>query len=105
MANVPPATGSEMAWQEHYLLYADNTFIKVRKQKKVISKEAGTYSYIVLSDSKYLELSYKTDNKLIGNCTNETKELLFLDSENTMIGTWWACDGPGLVYKKVQEAE
>ncbi len=101
IANVPPTGGSDMAWQEYYLLKSDSTFMKVRETDNVVKEEAGTFTFINLSDGKYLELIYTSDNDLIGNCTSEPKELLKLNSENKLIGTWWACDGPGLVYERV----
>lgn len=102
IANLSPSTGSDMAWQEYYLLHSDSTFTKSRKQDETVTEESGTYAFVVLPDGEYLELSYESDNNLIGNCTSETKELLKVNSGNKMIGTWWACDGPGLVYTRVK---
>jgi len=101
-ANIPPSTGSDMAWQESYLLYPNGTFTKTRKRDNVTTEENGTYAIITLSDGKYLELVYKSKNDLIGNCTIEAKELLKITSEKELVGTWWACDGPGLFYEKVE---
>lgn len=100
IANVPPSTGSDMAWQEYYLLYEDNTFVKSRTQDNITTEESGNYAFVTLSDGEYLELSYPSDNELIGNCTGEPKELLRLETVNKLVGTWWACDGPGLFYEK-----
>ncbi|WKN41104.1 hypothetical protein [Tunicatimonas pelagia] len=100
IANVPPTTGDNMSWQEFYLLQSDNTFKKVREQYGETKEASGTYEYVTLSDGEYLELTYSSENNLIGNCSGETNELLFVESENTLIGTWRACDGPGLVYEK-----
>ena len=101
VANIPPSTGTDMAWQEWYLLYPDDTFNKTRERHNVITEEQGTYAIVTLSDGEYLELAYKSKNDLIGNCTIEAKELLKIKSEDEMIGTWSACDGPGLFYEKV----
>ena len=101
LANVPPSTGSDMSWQEHYLLYPDSTFVKSRTQEGTVTEESGTYTFVTLDDGEYLELTYPSENELIGNCTGESKELLFFKSENKLTGTWQACDGPGLVYEKV----
>lgn len=101
ISNVPPSVGSNMTWQEWYLLYPNSTFTKTRERDNVIKEETGTYAIVTLSDGKYLELEYKAKNDLVGNCTSEAKELLKINSENEMIGTWLACDGPGLLYKKV----
>ncbi len=102
VANVPPSTGSSMAWQEYYELRPDHTFVKSREQDSGVIEETGTYAFVTLPDGEYLELTYDADNDLIGNCTSDSKELLFLQAENKLIGTWQACDGPGLVYEKVE---
>lgn len=99
---IPPSTGSDMEWQEYYLLYEDNTFVKSRTQDQVTTEESGTYAFVTLSDGEYLVLSYASDNELIGNCTSEPKELLKLEAEDKLVGTWWACDGPGLFYEKAE---
>ncbi|MEM9676109.1 MAG: hypothetical protein AAF992_26195 [Bacteroidota bacterium] len=105
IANVPPTTGSNMEWQEYYLLYEDDTFKKVRERDGDTKEAIGTYAYVTLSDGEYLELTYPSENELIGNCTGEPKEHLFVESERKLIGTWWACDGPGLFYQKVEQRE
>jgi len=102
IANVPPSTGSDMDWHEFYILNSDNTFIKSRERDNVVTEETGIYAFVILSDENYLELIYQSDNFLIGNCTGGVKELLILNSENKLIGTWRACDGPGLVYERVE---
>ena len=103
IATVPPSTGSDMYWQEYYLLYSDNTFIKFRKlEDNVVTKGTGNYALVILSDGKYLELIYESNNDLVGNCTGDANELLYLNSENKLIGTWSACDGPGLIYERVE---
>ncbi|MEK6478109.1 hypothetical protein WJR50_11260 [Catalinimonas sp. 4WD22] len=103
IANVPPTTGSDMPWQEYYVLYTDSTFLKSRTVGGVEEQAGGTYAFVVLEDGEYLELSYASDNELIGNCSQEAKEFLYLENEDKLIGTWWACDGPGLVYQRVEE--
>jgi len=103
LAEVKPATGSDMAWQEYYLLYEDDTFKKVRERDGNVKEASGTYEFVTLSDGEYLELTYPSENELIGNCTGEPEELLRVESESKLIGTWWACDGPGLVYEKVEQ--
>ena len=77
--------------------------IKFRKlEDNVVTKGTGNYALVILSDGKYLELIYESNDDIIGNCTGEAKELLYLNSENKLIGTWNACDGPGLVYERVE---
>jgi hypothetical protein len=101
IANVPPSTGDDMEWQEWYLLYANNTFTKTRTRDDVTTEEGGTYAIVTLSDGNYLELTYHSENNLIGNCTADSKELLRKYSDDKLTGTWSACDGPGLIYERV----
>ncbi len=93
-------TGMEMGWQEYYLLNSDSTFSKFREQDGENLQAEGTYSYLDLANGKYLELTYPSKNVLIGNCVAEHKETLRVEGDK-LIGTWQMCDGPGLVYEKV----
>ncbi|MEQ1586298.1 MAG: hypothetical protein ABL895_10490 [Cyclobacteriaceae bacterium] len=99
VAGVPPSTGSNMGWQECYLLYPDNTFKKIREQNNQTTEVDGSYKELPLSDGVYLELVFKNDNNLIGSCSGDKKELL-KKSTDQLISTWWNCDGPGLFYEK-----
>jgi hypothetical protein len=92
--------GANMAWQEFYLLDANGTFIKHREQDGLVMEVSGSFSFEENSDGKYLKLKYKTDNKLIGSCSKQ-EEWLGFDS-NRLRSTWWACDGPGLLYKRIE---
>ncbi len=100
--NEPPKEGSDMLYQEYYLILEDKSFIKTREQDGIVTQASGTYDYVVYGDEDYLELSYESDNDMVANCSIETKELLKVESDNTMIGTWWECDGPGLFYERVE---
>ncbi len=102
IANVPPSTGSDMEWQEWYVLYPNDTFTKTRERDNVITEENGTYAMVSLSDGEYFELTYDSDNDIIGNCVIEAVEVLTINSEDELVSTWQACDGPGLFYKKVE---
>ncbi len=94
-------TGIEMEWQETYRLNADGTFEKSRDRDGVITEVSGTYNIIDLSDGKYLEFIFNDESQIIGSCYSGLKEEMFIQSENTFSSTWRACDGPGLVYEKV----
>ena len=94
--------GSDMAWQEFYFLNSDGTFIKSREQDGVIREGYGKFLFEDLSDGKYLILTYETYNEIIGNCTPDLKEVLALKSYNRLVGTWSACDGPGLLYERFE---
>lgn len=92
-------TGADMDWQESYALTAEGTFTKTRQEEGVEIQAVGTYQVVELSDGPYFEFTYNERSTLIGNCTGDLTELLAF-RENTLYGTWQACDGPGLEYKK-----
>jgi hypothetical protein len=102
VANVPPKKEDEMDWQEHYVLRADGTFLKSRNYGKEAIVESGIYEIVQLEDGQYLKLIYSSNNEIIGNCSNDPEEFLRFEKNNTLVGTWWACDGPGLFYKRTQ---
>lgn len=102
ITGLPPATGSKMDWQEDYLLNSDKTFVKSRQRNGVVSEQSGSYTFFTTTDGTYLELVYNKSNNLIGNCTAEPKEILFFTSTNELTSTWAACDGPGLLYERLE---
>jgi hypothetical protein len=95
-------SGSDMDWQESYLLNSNGTFIKSRERNGILTEVSGTFTFKDLWDGKYLELNYESGNALIGSCYSEPKELLWVRSESRMDGTWSYCDGPGLEYERVR---
>ena len=94
-------TGNDMAWEEYYELFKDGTFRKSRTYQGKTTEKEGTYTIISSPEVDYLEFTYTSNNNLIGNCSPESKEFLKLNGPNELISTWWACDGPGLFYEKV----
>ncbi len=101
--NIPNSTttGSEMEWQENYLLKSDGTFQKSRNRNGVITEVSGTYNLINSSNELFLELIFNSESEIIGSCNLDLKEEMFFQSKNTLSSTWENCDGPGLKYEKV----
>jgi hypothetical protein len=93
-------SGSDMEWQESYLLNSDGTFTKSRERNGVIIEASGTFVFKDLTDGKFLELSFDSNSAIIGSCTPGLKETLWVKSEKKMSGTWSYCDGPGLEYER-----
>lgn len=102
IANVPPQTGSDMSWQEFYLFNADATFSKTRERDGVTKTITGKFSFKNIGTENYMELTYDADSEIIGNCYATATEELILKSDIQLTNTWNACDGPGLVYNKVE---
>lgn len=94
-------TGGDMDWQEFYLLNSDGTFLKSREQNNVLIEISGTYTYENISEEKFIVFSYQSESSIIGNCTLELEEYLII-RDNKFIGTWSACDGPGLEYEQLE---
>lgn len=92
--------GANMEWQETYLLNADGTFTKSRERNGISTEGSGKFNYKNFSDGKYLVLKYKTDNAIIGSCGASDEEVLSIRADQ-LIGTWSACDGPGLTYERI----
>jgi len=95
-------TGSQMEWQETYILNTkEGTFSKSRLFNNILTEERGTYTYITIDNQNYIEFTFNNDSDIIGNCTGNLKEtLLVLEDDNKLVSTWGACDGPGLEYQK-----
>ncbi len=65
-------TGSEMEWQEFYLLNTDGTFKKSRERNGALTEVSGTYKLINSSNENLLEFIYESENDIIGTCYSET---------------------------------
>lgn len=102
MSGNEQTTGDNMDWQEQYILEEDLSFTKSRKINNQTIEEQGSYRILTLSDGDYLEFNYTSNASIIGNCNTEAKEILKLEENDKLVGTWWACDGPGLFYDRVQ---
>ncbi|MBE7640205.1 hypothetical protein GUB10_07645 [Salegentibacter sp. BLCTC] len=99
-------TGDDMSWQETYSFFEDGTFTKTRVDQEGESFTASGSFRIpdeTQSSEKALVLTYNEANTIIGNCSSEPVEYLYYrNDENLLLSNWWACDGPGLFYEKVQ---
>jgi hypothetical protein len=102
IANMPPQTGSKMDWQEFYLLNADGTVSETREREGVTKTITGNYSFKSIGKENFLKITYTSDSDIIGNCYETPTEELFIKSDDRFESTWLACDGPGLVYDRVE---
>jgi len=102
-------TGSDMEWQETYIINEDETFAKTRVHGDSTITVSGTYTLTeegLLDESEsdviiYIAFLHNSDSKIIGNCnSSRTTEYLYITSNNKLKSTWEACDGPGLEYIK-----
>ena len=96
------STREDMEWQEYYILKSDGTFIKHRERDGIYSDASGTYSIINIDNEKFVDLIHEIESEIIANCYANQTESLWIKSEKKLIGTWNACDGPGLEYKRVE---
>ncbi|MDG1571934.1 hypothetical protein OZ410_06370 [Robiginitalea sp. M366] len=94
--------GEQMQWQETYAFLADGTFVKTRLREGVTLNATGTFTFVNEDGQSGIRLTYPEDSPLIGNCTGDFTEYLYVDQDpTTLLGSWWACDGPGLYYQQV----
>jgi hypothetical protein len=94
-------TGSNMEWQESYLLNADGTFKKSREKNGVVTQIYGTYSLVNSSNGNIVQFTYSIESEIIGSCSSQLKEEMHFQSESIFFSNWQQCDGPGLKYEKV----
>jgi hypothetical protein len=94
-------TGAEMEWQETYTFQSDGSFQKSRTREGVITEASGTFNWIESSDERILELSYNQESTIIGSCYQNNTETMGFQSNTVFSSSWNACDGPGLIYEKV----
>lgn len=95
-------TGTEMEWQESYLLNADGTFQKYREIDGARVEAIGTYTLTSIDGETRIELSFNKESHILGSCYSKSlKEEMILSSGNMFYSTWANCDGPGLEYKKI----
>lgn len=100
-------TGNEMPFQESYFLKEDGTFVKTRVEKGGSTEVRGTYSLGVEEGAEeaprtYIRMFHDTGNPIIANCTASYTEFLYFSGKDRMLGTWNACDGLGLEYRKAE---
>ena len=93
-------TGADMEWQETYQLNIDATFLKTREREGVITTASGKFTVVTYLGAESLELVFDDESDIIGSCVGNRREYLRLDASGILIGSWEACDGPGLVYRK-----
>ena len=94
-------TGQNMSWQENYIFNADGSFLKTRNENGESTSAGGYYSFH--EQEQAFILNYNKSNPLIGNCTSESKEYLYFDENKAyLLSNWWACDGPGLFYERIE---
>jgi hypothetical protein len=91
-------TGSYLDWNEFYLLNPDGRFLKSRLDDGVKTSATGNFSIQETEEVTLVILTFDEDSEIIGNCDDSLTETLRILTENIMVGTWSACDGPGLEY-------
>lgn len=104
-------TGSDMEFQEFYILKGDGTFIKSRTEDGVVTTVSGTYEISDPMPGEYAHLIHKEitmkhelRSHLLATCyANSLEEDLFFTPDLIMVSNYKACDGPGLEYVKVNK--
>ncbi|MFH6936088.1 hypothetical protein [Flavobacterium sp. FlaQc-30] len=103
--NKNPAANSigVMEWEESYVFSSDGKFTKTRIRDSKTSSVSGTYSVVETLEQTQLKLMYSTKNDIIGTCTEDLIENLYIIyATGKLYSTWAACDGPLLTYDKLK---
>ena len=99
--------GMDQSWREQCVFQADSTFTKTRHLNGQRETANGTFSVRTSTsgNGKYILLTYKTANPLIGSCTSrQLREYLYFTPKKTLANTdWQGCDGPLVEYKQVPQ--
>jgi len=90
--------GENMEWQETYEFLPDGSFNKERVQDGKTSTATGKYRIQTARYGTNLILTYKDEVEIISTCTGTKEESLIATNNYKLLGTWSACDGPGLTY-------
>lgn len=101
--NKNPAANSIdiMEWQESYIFSSSGKFAKTRIKDNKKSTVFGTYSVVETSEQTQFTLVYGAQNDIIGTCTgNLTENLYIIKTIGKLYSAWGACDGPLLSYDK-----
>ncbi|KPM32298.1 Hypothetical protein I595_1948 [Croceitalea dokdonensis DOKDO 023] len=94
--------GESMEWQESYLFRTDGTFTKSRTADGGTLNASGSFERKEMNGEKQLLLNYTEANGIVGSCFGTANETLILDNdEKRLRSTWLACDGPGLIYERI----
>ncbi|MCE2612341.1 hypothetical protein LVD13_05095 [Flavobacteriaceae bacterium D16] len=95
--------GEDMEWQETYILTSDQTFTKTRETAELTLTGTGTFQFFSENEAVGIVFTFNEDFEIIGNCTGDQIEYLYLDTDQkTLVASWWACDGPGLFYQRIE---
>ncbi|NER17061.1 hypothetical protein [Spongiivirga citrea] len=95
-------TGSDMAWQETIVFKINRKFVKTRVRDGATTSASGTFTPADPESGNIVVLTYNESNTLRASCSGDlTEHLGATEDGTTLYGTWNACDGPGLEYKRI----
>lgn len=102
-------TGSEMPFQETYVLQNDGSFTKTRLKDGEEIKATGTFEVTETSEFLHVEeaiasvfFHHNTQNPLIATCySSSLTEELYLTTGGELISLHHTCDGLGLQYEQI----
>lgn len=103
--NKNPAANSApiMEWQETYTFNSKGNFSKTRIKDGKTSTVSGTYTVTKNADRTELSLHYSAQNEIIGTCSSDlTEHLYIVDTFEVLYNSWGTCDGPSMEYNKIK---
>ena len=93
---------ANLPWEENLILNEGNTFNRTRIVENSTLTASGQFRFLEVNNETQLLLSHDESSQLIENCSRDKDEILCLISFDQLSGGSLPCDGPGLLYKRVQ---
>lgn len=94
----------ELSMNQSYSFSDDGSFIKSQTSKSNILElfGVGTYTNEKTEEGIFYYLNYKEHNGIVGSCSGNNQEELLLRKDGKLQNSWMMCDGPFLVYEKIE---
>lgn len=94
----------ELSMNQSYSFSDDGNFIKSQTSKRNTLElfGVGTYANEKTEEGISYYLNYKEHNGIVGSCSGNNQEELLLRKDGKLQNSWMMCDGPFLVYEKIE---
>ena len=96
----PSNQEAELSMSQTYVFGQDMSFNKQQTNDESTLKGYGTYTTKETSEGFFYMLKYTDGLQIVGSCTGQDNEELFLREDGKLQNSWMMCDGPLLVYEK-----
>ncbi|MDT0605886.1 hypothetical protein [Croceitalea rosinachiae] len=91
-----------LPWEENLILNEGNTFNRTRIVENLTLNASGEFRFLEVNNETQLLLAHDESSQLVENCSRDKDEILRVISFNQLSGGSLPCDGPGLLYRRIQ---